>query len=214
MAAFKRSEPNFKRKVANRKQRKSFLIVCEGKSTEPIYFESFRLSSVKVKGTGYNTFSLVKKAIELKKHHSAVDEVWCVFDKDDYSKKAVIRAFNMADKENIRIAFSNESFELWYLLHIQYIDCQIGRSEYIKRLDAYLKPLGIQYSKSLNIAESIRDKQLDAIKNAERLINTYSNNIDKTQKAFNKRYPFDTINSGPFTSVHDLVQELIDATPR
>lgn len=48
-------------------QKPTILIVCEGRNTEPSYFRQFKLSSaiIKTVGEGYNTISLVKRAIEL-----------------------------------------------------------------------------------------------------------------------------------------------------
>lgn len=62
------------RDVDTRDTRERFLIVCEGQRTEPNYFECFRVpkrvSDIDVRGCGYNTVSLVKKAIELQSQES------------------------------------------------------------------------------------------------------------------------------------------------
>ncbi len=66
----KRGAPNFSRDedVEIRPEKKSFLIISEGKNTEKSYFEQFRLSNAEIKsiGVGDNTFSLVKKAIRIR----------------------------------------------------------------------------------------------------------------------------------------------------
>ncbi|HMZ32282.1 MAG TPA: RloB family protein, partial [Methanoregulaceae archaeon] len=51
-----------------------------------------------------------------------VDIVWVVFDKDssDENETKIKRfedAFTIAEKENFKVAYSNEVFELWLLLH-------------------------------------------------------------------------------------------------
>ena len=77
--------PYSKRKINVKDTIQRFLIVCEGARTEPIYFKSFRVPkeviSVDIHGTGYNTISLVQRAIELRNDED-YDQVWCVFDRD------------------------------------------------------------------------------------------------------------------------------------
>jgi hypothetical protein len=60
-------------KIHQYKKLKTILIYCEGEKTEPNYFKSFRQHlhnpqvNIEIGGAGYNTLSLVKKIIELKK---------------------------------------------------------------------------------------------------------------------------------------------------
>lgn len=72
------------RKVANRTLRKTFLIVCEGQRTEPLYFQGFRVPKevMRVEGVGYNTLTLVERTIEIRNEsREKYDQVWCVFDR-------------------------------------------------------------------------------------------------------------------------------------
>jgi len=64
----KRNEPNLERTEPVLIEKPTILIVCEGENTEPSYFNQFRLSSATVKpiGEGYNTISLVRRAIHPK----------------------------------------------------------------------------------------------------------------------------------------------------
>ena len=100
------------------------LIVCEGKNTEPSYFKQFRISSAIVKsiGEGYNTISLVKRAKQLAKRKK-YDQIWCVFDADpklDNTKQAqnFNNAIKLAEKHKFGIAYSNQAFEYWLILHL------------------------------------------------------------------------------------------------
>jgi RloB-like protein len=177
---------------------KTFLIICEGEKTEPNYFESFKLpsASVKVVGCGQNTNSLVKKALELLEKFSinnkTFDQVWCVFDRDSFPLRNFNAAFELAKGNNIKIAYSNEAFELWYLLHFNYYDSAISRGKYKKMLT---KLMGQSYKKnSVTIYEEIRSKQKDAIRNAKRLLKSYGT--------------FDPGKNKPSTTVHELVIEL------
>jgi acyl-CoA thioesterase FadM len=98
-----------KRQANNRQPRETFLIVCEGEKTEYYYFTCLRedLKSnnikIKVKGEGQNTLSLVKKAINIKNNEKSAsyDQVWCVFDKDNYTKEQFNQAEGLAKEENI-----------------------------------------------------------------------------------------------------------------
>lgn len=133
-----------KRKVATREKIVRFLIVCEGERTEPNYFRELvkdRYSEVRsedIVGEGRSTCALVKKAEEIRdrlEHQRQLkfDRVWVVFDKDDFNdfNEAIV----LAEKKGFMAAWSNEAFELWYLLHFVYLDAAISRADYIKKLE-------------------------------------------------------------------------------
>ncbi len=196
---FRKRNERIKRKIDIRKPEPSFLIVCEGERTEPIYFKAFKLQSAKVKvfGAGYNTLSLVKKTIELKEKarekNEIYEQVWSVFDRDSFPKQDFNAAFDLAKKKEIKIAYSNEAFELWYLLHFHYYNSGISREKYEEKLTKLLKH---KYEKkSRTIYAEIIDKQDDAIRNAQKLLETY-------EKTHNPE------KDNPSTTVHHLVQEL------
>ena len=66
------------------------LIISEGVNTEVSYFRQFEQPTIRVKavGTGFNTLSLVRRAEQIRDEEAAkgrhYDQVWCVFDKDDF----------------------------------------------------------------------------------------------------------------------------------
>lgn len=202
---WKRKNRPLKRKSKNRgKPPQSILIVCEGEKTEPNYFRSFKLSSavVRVEGYGANTKSLVKKAVDIRKRaridDEIFDQVWCVFDKDSFSLQNFNAAFDLAKRNNIRIAYSNEAFELWYLLHFNYYDSAISRDAYKKKLS---KLLNHPYKKnSRSMYKELLCKQEAALTNAPRLIKTYN--------------PVDPGRDNPSTTVHKLVEELNKYLPK
>ena len=102
-----------------------FLIVCEGKKTEPNYFDGFRvpiiLAEIDVKGLGITPPQLVEKALRLRRKAlnrvelEEYDQVWCVFDKDDWDDDRFNDLIEEANKEGLQVAYSNQAFELWYL---------------------------------------------------------------------------------------------------
>ena len=70
------------------------------------------------------------------------DEIWCVFDMDikpgknkqfeDYNN-----AIATAMDEGFKVAYSNDAFELWFILHYKYLDQALERSSYFKMLSDY-----------------------------------------------------------------------------
>ncbi|WP_414755960.1 RloB family protein [Anabaena sp. CCY 9910] len=181
------------RKVDIKEIRQRFLIVCEGQKTEPNYFRSFRVPKVviDVQGLGINPTGLVDRAKELRSQ-GEYDQIWCVFDRDSWTEQDFCFAIKSANDEGIRIAYSNESFELWYILHFEFLDTGVSRSDYLRKLTALL---GYQYSKnSESIYDELLSKQQKAIRNAENLLNQYS--------------PCNPVKDNPSTTVHLLVLEL------
>ena len=138
-----------------------FLIVCEDESTEPEYFKKFKEIFDKIYpsetvflrpiGTGRNSKGVVEQAIIKKKElleesNKVVDEVWAVFDKDDLdqsegNRQRFVDAFEIAEKENIQVAYSNEAFELWLLLHFANVssDKSIPRADIYRKLEESIK---------------------------------------------------------------------------
>lgn len=196
---WKRKNRSLKRNSRNRgNPLTSFLIVCEGEKTEPNYFKSFRLSSAEVQivGCGHNTKSLVEKAIDIRKkakgENRNYNQVWCVFDKDDFPMDQFNAAIELAKRKKIKLAYSNESFELWYLLHFNFYDSHLSRVQYMKKLSKLLKH---NYQKnSTVIYKELLGKQETAIRNAERLLKSYN--------------PSNPGKDNPSTTVHHLVKEL------
>ena len=112
------------RRQSMREVKQSFLIVCEGVRTEPDYFRAFRMTAATVKAVGQamNTTSLVSKAISIRdseqKKKRTYDQCWVVFDKDDFPAKDFNDALALAERNGFRVAYSNQAFEYWFLLHL------------------------------------------------------------------------------------------------
>ncbi len=119
-----------------------FLIVCEGEKTEPNYFKSFPkkvgkiIYDIEFEGGGISTLKVVEKAIELRnKSKQKYDRVWAVFDRDSFRATSFNSAILKARANNIRCAWSNEAFELWYLLHFHNRVTAMKRTEYEKAIE-------------------------------------------------------------------------------
>ena len=67
-------------------------------------------------GQKYCSIRIEDRAKELKceKHY---DQIWCVFDKDDFSDNDFNYAIHLANKLNFYTAYSNQAFEYWLILH-------------------------------------------------------------------------------------------------
>jgi hypothetical protein len=189
------------RPVGTRELRQRFLIVCEGEKTEPAYFRSFRVPKnvIDVHGIGQNTVGLVREAIRLRDEaaesghpEDAYDQVWCVFDRDSFPAQNFNAALTLARNEGIQVAYSNEAFELWYLLHYHYRDTAMSRQEYGARLTELL---GHAYRKNSDaMYDELFALQVAAMRNAHRLLAQYS--------------PANPVSDNPSTTVHLLVEQL------
>ena len=183
-----------RRQVNVRETRQRFLIVCEGTKTEPNYFKKFRVPGkiyVAVEGLGLSPIQLVEEAQRLCQEDD-YDQVWCVFDRDSWPMDNFNGALSKARDKKMMIAYSNEAFELWYLLHFNYHDTRIPRSEYAAKLSICF---GKAYIKNSETTYGDLENRIDnAIRNAERLLDQYDVSNPATDN--------------PSTTVHLLVQQL------
>ena len=197
--AWLKRRDSFRRKTAFRGAPfKRILIVCEGEKTEPNYFKRFRVTSavVEIVGKGYNTLSLIREAVRLKElareNDEPYDQVWCVFDRDSFPAHNVDNAWQQARKRKLKTALSNEAFELWLVLHFDYITSAHTRQEY---QDMLSDRLGRKYEKNdPEIYADLLHRQNQAIENAQKLMTQYN--------------PRNPSQDDPCTEVHELVMEL------
>lgn len=208
-----------KRPIRWRRYPHLFLIVCEDGKTEPYYFQAFEkyipeeTIFLKAVGTGRSAKGVVEQAIMERQalselSNKTVDEVWVVFDKDDAdlvtaNLERFNEAFRIAKDEKISVAFSNEVFELWLLLHFGTVDSStpISRRAIYLELEKVIKLIpkhnGFEYNHGdtavIDIVISSGNEN-KAIERAESL------------HAQHKGKPF--INWNPGTTVHILVKRL------
>lgn len=142
-----------------RERRKRVLLYCEGETTEPRYFRDFahflRSPLIEVEIADIRRKD-ARKFVELAKDkrdsanreaerahddNLRYDEVWCVFDRDDYAH------FDEAIKRGLayglKLAVSNPCFELWLLLHFQdqyaFIDTRKAHRAVVGHVPGYVK---------------------------------------------------------------------------
>lgn len=92
---------------------------------------------------------------------------WVVFDKDDFPTKDFNQAIVIAQKNNFQVAYSNQAFEYWFLLHFNLYRGSLHRNSYASMLT---KLTGIPYSKSEGFGATMYNRLLhlqpQAIRNA------------------------------------------------
>jgi hypothetical protein len=181
--------------------RRRVLILCEDSKSSRFYFEGFKIdpkrAQVETVGAGMNTDSLVEEAIRRKEiasaQHQPFNEVWCVFDRDSFALAQYDRAFQLARNNGIKIAWANEAFELWYLLHFNYHDTSISRRDYAIKLSPNL-----EYDKAdEEIYKKVKPHQETALRNARLL-----------EKRWNEAGENHPERQNPSTSIHKLVEFL------
>lgn len=208
-----------KRKKNTLNKRKYYLIVCEGEATEPNYFEGLKQDlpkgvltayQIDIAGTGRNTQSLVDEAIRLQQVYEKaftrpLDRLWVVFDRDSFTAEDFNGAITRCNNGNIGCAWSNEAFELWYLLHFQYYENAMSRRLYKDTIENHLKPaLGNKFRYEKNSQQMYdllkRYGSLEnAIRNAKRLADRFEGRQDYA-------------NQNPCTMVYKLIEELFSLT--
>ena len=155
------------------------MIVSEGTKTEPIYLRGFaskinekykdlvRENHIEVYGTGNNTNGLIR-FVDRKRASgdwAKFQKIWLVYDKDDFPLDNFDNTqFEAESRKDVSmsVAWSNESIELWFVLHFQDYISNNGRSQYIQILNNYL-----DYSK---VREDLFDLLMEqgSLENAKR----------------------------------------------
>ena len=212
----RREEPILERGEPTKKEKPTILIVCEGKNTEPSYFEQFKLSlaTIKTVGKGFNTVSLVNQASALSKK-GEYEKVWCVFDADpkpDNPKQSqnFNDAIRIATAKGFGVAYSNQAFEYWLILHFE--DHQGGamnRADYEMKINSYIHKLGANYDGTGN--KIVTEEFFDLLMSIDE--KTKTERIDlaiaRAERNYNKWSHHNPANEESTTRVFELVRELI-----
>lgn len=215
----------------------TFIIFCEDTVSERVYFKFFETSKIKVNCVT-NQKSMMKNVINAihhcKEHDLLLEDensfiegihIWCVFDRDKEETQEKIKKGNIefdlsiknAEDFGIKVAWSNDAFEVWILLHFEKVH-QIERVEVYERLTEIFKSLpepnedltkalcyqNFNYKESLKSETNFRnivraeiiDKTNEAIERGKKLDKSYPQNTKPSEKA-------------PCTKVYTLVEELL-----
>lgn len=187
------------------------LIVSEGTTTEPAYFEAIRdiinyqyreKIRVEVFGEGDNTINLFWKAKKKATDNAnGYRHVWIVYDTDEFPSEHVDQVVNLCNENSTEetdyhAVWSNQCVELWYLLHFSFMQSDIHRKEYWPKLTEQLGKIGCgAYVKNRKDMYQLLWPYLDfAIANAKKL--------DKRNQG---KMPS---KSAPGTKVYELMEKL------
>lgn len=214
------TEASEQRPVKFRKYQYLFLVVCEDEKTERIYFERFKLQIppdtiyLEAIGTGFDAKGVVEKTLEertllAQKAKREVDVTWSVFDVDDANinigkAQRFQDACKIGEENSIQLAYSNEVFELWLLLHLAAVSSQkaLPRAEVYRLLGELVRQQAgyeaFEYhhgdTEILDVVQSVGNQD-EALERAAALLLEHGN-----------REP---LNANPSTKVHLLVQDLL-----
>jgi len=173
------------------------------------YFKSFpvRTANVISYGLGSSKTKLVELAIDARKEDKE-EEVWGVFDMDiqpdnaERIKEDYENAIELALSKNIKVAYSNDAFELWFILHYQYFDNQWTRYEYYDKLSELWNCNYEKVGKNIAFAKTIY-KRLEEDENADQ-----TQAIGRANKLLENQKDLKYAEKNPSTNVHNLVEEL------
>lgn len=225
----------------------TFIIFCEDQNDEPYYFRSFDVENKlkincvpnqkKAKLNLINTLGYCKDKdlIEFVDHGFKIKEgttenIWCVYDRDiEHTDFSQVRqeddinfstAIETAKQAGLKVAWSNDAFELWVLLHFEEVQSneKLHRDYVYNRLTEILKDIpqinekyndlindeSFHYKRHLKkrvafltyVLPLLKEKVLEAIKNAKIL-----------EKAFEGHIPYHDCN--PCTLVHHLIGDIL-----
>ncbi|MGD9970272.1 MAG: RloB family protein [Sulfuricurvum sp.] len=222
---------DFKRAINDRNMVNDVLIACEDSVSSPTYFRMIIDQLIKAKKITQDSIVIVphdgsthptgvlKNLKNYKNQHGKTykdfEHKWIVIDRDiaivnacghtaqDFNN-AIQNAKHKRKDLNVDVAYANDSFELWYLLHFEYRTTAIIRDDIVQQVVKKLKEVEPHKFASLDkdnikqanyaklIFETLQNNQPTAINNANRLLNSYGKNHNPE-------------NDNPSTTIHRLV---------
>ncbi len=141
----------------------TFIIFCEDEVSEPTYFRTFNSGNVKVNEIPGQR----NKKLQLDKTISTCTDMGLVHFYDGGHKVDEKIAITTGTNAGLRVAWSNDCFELWVLLHFEDICPSLSyhREHLYNRLTDIFKNLKgtiQELTKSFNIPDSITRDRLNA----------------------------------------------------
>jgi hypothetical protein len=217
-----KDKKNFSREKGDKSIRKSIIIACEDSFSAPTYFKQIieKLKNDKIttpysyvfaKHQHTNPTGVLKDLLNTE-NYTQFDYKWIVIDRDKELLKGsghgvddFNKAISEAKKQNVKVAYSNDCFELWYLLHFNYIDTALSRKDLVDKTIEELKKSNSDFEKlneksikneemAKKIFKELLPKQDDAIKNSKTLLSKYN--------------PVNPSSNNPSTTIHLLVETL------
>lgn len=226
-----------------------FIIFCEDENDEPYYFRSFGVENKvrihcisnqkRARLNLINTLSYCQNLglVEcinhsLKIKDGVTENIWCVYDRDlespDFDKIIekddlnFTTAIDTAEKAGLKVAWSNDAFELWVLLHFEVVPAnyKLHRNYIYERLTEILKhypEINKKYKRLIDdsmFSYKIHLKQrlaflLFVLPILKEKLDFALENAEKIERKFQGNIPYHDCN--PSTKVHHLVNCIIEA---
>jgi len=194
------------RKINPRKinNTQSILIALEDKKSSRFYFEELvkdkKINVICVPHNGSSPHSVIEgieKYLKNNLEHKP-KKSWIVIDRDSFPLNDFNGTIEQARQKNICVAYSNEAYELWLLLHLKDVTTHSTRAKINKELnDEFKNNYNIEYSKAKrDVYTILKSKQNQAIQRAQKL-------LKKWEKDEGKLIPH---KHNPSTTIHYLVQ--------
>lgn len=173
-------------------------IFCEGEKTEKLYFQKLKTKeriwiNVKVTSPGNtDAVGLVKQTLKYKEQFIDGDYVYCVFDRDRNTDQKLCEAKKLAERNGIKLIFSNPCFEYWILCHFERLSTRCELPEIKDKLNHYMT----NYSKTdVRIYDKTESLLSVAIENAKRVNQTHSGRAELL-----------STESNPSTNVYEIIE--------
>lgn len=188
---------------------KIILIVGEGQ-TEKLYFESFPVLTLTVEAVdlgGQSKLKLIEATEEIiSNSDKKYDKVWCVFDMDVKQGEKEFADFDNAIKSGIakgyEVAYSNDSFELWFYLHYNMTEQRNHRTFYYKALGEFWNCNYEKEGKTYSYCQTIYKKlEIDDKASQEKA-------FERAEKLFLQQADLSYHEQNPVTKVYELVEYL------
>jgi hypothetical protein len=150
---------------------------------------------------GSDPKSVLKAITRFKNDNPTIkyEKAWLVIDRDSFDIANFKGTLETARHNNICVAYSNECYELWLLLHFKDVSKfktrQELRSELNTEFEKNFKNIGYEKSER-NVYGMLIDRQEDAIKRAEKLI----------ERTIRDNGCLDPFINNPSTQIHVLIK--------
>lgn len=224
----KNIKDNCNRKKDTRNKVLSVIIACEDEASAPTYFKMIveklknnkliTQDSLVIANHKHNTPTGVLSDLlshkEDEKNYKDFEHKWIVIDRDaprvnggGHTKDDFNGALSSAKSKKVEVAYANDSYELWYLLHFNPRITAILRDEILKEVIKKLKEKNLIKFRDLDnenikskeytklIYEELLEFQQKAIKNAKKLLESYGETHNPES-------------DNPSTTIHKLVEIL------
>ncbi len=189
-----------------KQQKKHILIALEDTKSSRFYIKDLLKDKniiphiIFAKHIGTDPRSVLKAIEQFEKENPDIkyDKAWLVIDRDSFSKNNFKGTLETARKKEICVAYSNECYELWLLLHFKDVTSYKTREAIRRELnEEFQKNFGLKYEKSeKHVYGMLIDKQDKAIQRAKKLIENIIS-IDGQ---------LDPYNNNPSTKIYLLIE--------